>query len=95
MRRAAKKDATHNPIRDLLEANKWCVLDLSRCGDGIPDMAVSKPNFAALVEAKTGAAKLNAEQLAVKARWTGPYVVANSPEDALAQLEALFSRREI
>lgn len=91
VRRAAKKDTTHNPIRDLLCENGWSVLDLSRAGDGIPDMAVGKPGFCALVEAKTGAATLNEDQRKVKARFTGPMIVANSPEDALTQLESLYA----
>lgn len=90
MRRAAKKDTTHNSIGDHLRSLGWSVLDLSCCGNGIPDMAVGRKGFAALVEAKTGRAKLTTKEQAVKDRFDGPFIVANSPEDAEAQLNALY-----
>lgn len=90
MRRAAKKDASHNPIAEHLRDLGWSVLDLSRLGGGAPDMAVSRAGFSCLVECKSEGGKLNAEQLAVKERWQGPYIVAYSPEDALAQLAELM-----
>jgi hypothetical protein len=86
VRRAAKKDETHNPIAEHLRNLGWSVLDLSRLGGGAPDMAVSRPGFAALLECKSKGGKLNAEQEAVRARWQGPYVVAWTPEQAAAEL---------
>lgn len=94
MRRAAKKDANHETIADALRAAGYSVLDLSQAGNGIPDIAVGKPGFACLVECKDGdkppsARRLTPDQERVLAMWTGPAIVAISPADALAQLEAL------
>jgi hypothetical protein len=91
MRRAAKKDASHNPIADCLRNLGWSVLDLSRLGDGAPDMAVSRGGFCCLIECKSEGGKLNAEQAAVKDRWQAAYIVAYSPEDALTQLAELMT----
>ena len=95
MRRAAKKDANHNSIGDYLRSLGWSVLDLSSAGNGIPDMAVGKPGFAALVEVKDGskppsARRLTPDEARVRANWEGPYVLATSGEDAAAQLLMLW-----
>lgn len=94
MRRAARKDANHNSVADYLRALGWSVLDLSTAGNGIPDMAVSRPGFAALVEIKDGslcpsARALTEKEQKVKDNWEGPYVIALNPEDAAVQLLAL------
>lgn len=94
MRRAAKKDANHNSIADGLRAAGWSVLDLSHAGRGVPDMAVGKPGIAVLVECKDGSKppsdrKLTPAEQRVLEQWTGPYIVALSLEDAMAQLEYL------
>ena len=96
MRRAARKDANHKTVGDYLRSLGWSVLDLSHAGEGIPDYAVSKPNWAALVEVKDGAKvpsarKLTPAQLDVKKNWQGPYVVALDGPDAAAQLLCLFN----
>lgn len=97
-RRAAKKDANHNSIGDHLRSLGWSVLDLSKAGDGIPDMAVGKPGYAALVECKDGSKppskqRLTEDQQRIVNEWEGPYVVALSPEDAERQLEGLYLTR--
>lgn len=94
MRRAARKDANHNSIADHLRSLGWSVLDLSRLGDGAPDMAVGKPGFAAVIEVKDGSKspsdrKLTEDEERFRAGWEGPYVLALSPEDAAIQLEVL------
>jgi len=92
MRRAAKKDANHNEIADFLRKKGWSVLDLSRVGSGVPDMAVGKPGFAALVECKqekTAEAALKAltkDERKVYDEWEGPYVIAIDPEQADLEL---------
>lgn len=92
MRRAAKRDLSHHEIGDYLRAAKWSVLDLADHGDGVPDYAVSVPDFAALVECKppgpASSRKLTPKEQAVRDRWQGPYVIAQSGEEALAELEA-------
>jgi hypothetical protein len=92
VRRAARRDANHVEVGDFLRAHGWSVLDLADCGDGVPDYAVSKEKFAALVEVKDGSLSPSKRQLTpkeqqVKDGWQGPYVIALDPEDALAKLE--------
>lgn len=95
MRRAARKDANHNSIGDHLRSLGWSVLDLSRVGDGCPDMAAGKPGLAVLVEIKDGSKcasdrQLTKDQKKFRAGWEGPYIVALSPLDAERQLEDLY-----
>ena len=96
VRRAARKDANHQSVSDYLSALGWSVLDLSRAGFGVPDLAVSKPGFCCLVEVKDGTKppserKLTPEQQEIRARWQGPYVIALSGEDAALQLLCLLN----
>lgn len=95
--RGKRKDANHNEISDFLRGVGWSVLDLSALGRGIPDLAVGRPGFAALVEVKDGAKRPSARRLTpaenhVRAVWTGPYVIATSPQDAAEQLLALWRK---
>ena len=94
MRRAAKRDATHKSIGDYLRGLGWSVLDLADHGDGVPDYAVGRPGFAALVECKPegppSARKLTEKEQKVRDRWEGPYVIAQSGEEAAAQLVMLW-----
>lgn len=94
MRRAAKRDATHQSIGDYLRGLGWSVLDLADHGDGVPDYAVGRPGFAALVECKpvgpASARKLTEKEQKVKDNWDGPYVVAQSGEEAAVQLLMLW-----
>lgn len=94
--RAKRKDSNHVEIGDGLRAHRWSVLDLAQYGVSV-DYAVSKPGFACLVEVKDGnkppsARKLTDEEQKLRDRWEGPYVVAISLLDALAQLEALYEQ---
>jgi len=91
LRRAARRDANHQEVGDFLRKAGWSVLDLADAGDGVPDYAVAKHNFAALLEVKDGKKPPSARQLtpkeqAVRDSWQGPYIVALSGEDALAKL---------
>ena len=89
MRRAAKKDLTHDSIADGLREDGWSVMELHQAGGGIPDLAIGKPGIAVFVECKSGAEKkLTKDQIRVKNNWTGPYIVAISLEDAREQLRA-------
>ncbi len=94
MRRAAKKDLNHNDIAGHLRSIGWSVLDLSAAGGGVPDMAIGRlgrQGQAALVEVKRNdKAKLTEREQWIKDRWEGPYLIVTSPEDAQAQLAALF-----
>jgi hypothetical protein len=91
VRRAARRDANHQEVGDYLRDLGWSVLDLADCGDGVPDYAVAKDGFAALVEVKDGskvpsARKLTEKEQKVKDGWQGPYIVALSGEDAAVKL---------
>jgi hypothetical protein len=95
VRRAARRDANHQSVGDHLRKLGWSVLDLADAGDGVPDLAVAMPGFAALVEIKDGskppsARKLTPKEQKVKDNWQGPYVVALSGEDAAVQLLCLW-----
>jgi hypothetical protein len=95
MRRAARRDANHRTVGDYLRALGWSVLDLADAGDGVPDYAVGKPGFAALVEVKDGAKppsarKLTEKEQRVRDDWQGPYVIALDGPDAATQLLWLF-----
>lgn len=95
MRRAARKDANHQSVGDYLRNLGWSVLDLSHAGEGVPDYAVSKDRFAALLEVKDGnkapsERKLTPAQEKVRENWQGHYVIALSGEDAAVQLLCLM-----
>lgn len=91
MRRAAKRDVNHQEVGDYLRAQGWSVLDLASAGFGIPDYAVSKPGFAALLEVKRPDGSPSQRELTpmekeVRARWQGPYIIAFSGEQAHVEL---------
>jgi hypothetical protein len=93
--RAKRRDANHKDIGDHLRSLGWSVLDLADCGDGVPDLAVSKDRFACLVECKDGSKppserRLTPAQEKVRASWQAAFIVALSPEDAEMQLIALM-----
>lgn len=94
--RARKKDANHADVSDYLRGLGWSVLDLASHGVSV-DLAVGRPGFAALVEIKSDpkithrpAGELTIEEQKLKDNWDGPYVLAESPQDAAAQLLALW-----
>lgn len=96
MRRAARRDANHKDVGDYLRNLGWSVLDLADAGDGVPDYAVGKPGFAALIEVKDGskppsARKLTEKEQKVRDGWQGPYVIALDGPDAEAQLLCLMN----
>lgn len=95
MRRAARRDANHRSVIEYLRDLGWSVLDIADAGDGVPDLAVSRGNFACLVEIKDGAKPkskraLTPKEQQVKDGWQGPYVIALDGEDAAAQLLCLM-----
>ena len=86
MRRAAKKDLNHNDVADHLRGRGWSWEDCHRHGDGFPDGIAGRPGFAALVEVKGRGQKLTPKEAKFAERWTGPYIVAYSGEDAELKL---------
>ena len=89
MRRAAKKDMNHNDIAEALIEAGCSVLDLSRVGNGCPDMLVGVRSENILLEVKRPkakgqtAGKLEKTQEAFFALWRGTVYAVHSPEEAL------------
>lgn len=87
MRRAARVDGNHKSIVEALRRVGCRVLDLSRVGDGCPDLLVSLPQRGRvpelmLMEVKTSRGKMNAAQRIFEADgW--PVFVVRSVDDAL------------
>ncbi|MDR5728308.1 MAG: hypothetical protein RB191_12845 [Terriglobia bacterium] len=107
MRYNLKKDKTHRGIARELTAHGFSVLDLSRVGEGCPDMLISKYNVAALLEAKTpelskrtgtplqaAVGKLEQSQKDFASLWKGPIIVAYSASEAIHEFRMLLKRRE-
>lgn len=86
MRRAAKKDGNHNEIADHLRNLGWSVLDLSRAHFGVPDLAVGRPGFAALVEVKRRGEKLTEMEESVRQKWDAPYFIAYDKDQIAGEL---------
>jgi hypothetical protein len=88
--RAKRRDVNHVSVGDYLRALGWSVLDIADHGDGVPDYAVSREGYSALVEVKRpgprSARKLTEKEQAVKDAWQGGYVIAQSGEEAAAEL---------
>lgn len=91
--RARRKDCNHGSVGDYLRNLGWSVLDLAQYGMSI-DYAVSKDGYAALVEVKrpgpASARKLTEAEEKIRADWQGGYVVAQSGEEAAAELLILM-----
>ena len=96
MRRAAKTDANHGEIVKALRDAGCGVLDLSKVGNGCPDLLVHPPSFpaarmAVLMEIKDGAKpasarKLTKDQEKFHAGWKGWLIIVTSPAEALAAM---------
>lgn len=82
MRRAARVDGNHAEIVDALRRVGCAVLDLSRVGDGCPDLLVRAPGRGdlLLMEVKAAKGKLNARQRDFEAHGWGVFVVRTVPE---------------
>lgn len=95
--RGFKKDGNHKSVGDHLRALGWSVLDLAQYGMSI-DYAVSRrdgdDSFCALVEVKPpgppSARKLTEKEQKIKDDWQGGYVIAQSGEEAAAELLMLW-----
>jgi len=93
MRRAARVDANHSEIVQGLRKAGCSVLDLSRVGQGCPDICVGFGGINLLMEIKDGAKspsarKLTADEVKFHRGWSGAVTVVNSLEDAIKQINA-------
>lgn len=87
MRRRARVDGNHAEIVKALRAIGASVQDLSRVGDGCPDLAVGYHGKTILLECKDGskppsARDLTADQKLWFAKWAGAASVVYTPEEA-------------
>jgi len=82
MRRAARTDANHAAIRDLLVRCGCSVQSLAAVGKGVPDLLVGRFRRTYLVEVKTDRGELTDDQALWHARWRGQIVVLRSVMDA-------------
>lgn len=95
MRRAARVDDNHAAVADYLVSMGWSVISTAGLGKGVPDLVAGRPGFAAWIEVKDGskpksARKLTPAQAKFAERWTGPYILATSPQDALDQIVGMW-----
>ena len=87
MRRAAKVDGNHAAIVKALRKIGAKVTDLSRVGDGVPDILVFFRGRTSLVEIKIPGGKLNERQIEWHAEHEGYMVfVVTSAEEAIAAI---------
>jgi hypothetical protein len=91
--RWAKVDTNHSDVVAALRGAGWHVRSTATIGLGFPDLIAAKDRFNVLVEVKNGSlAKLTRDQVVFHSEWPGPLVVATGPEDAVAQLQCLYSK---
>ena len=55
MRRKARTDANHTEIVQAMRSCGWTVFDMSRAGNGFPDVLAARRGIVKLVEIKDGA----------------------------------------
>ena len=84
MRFRAKVDRNHAEIVKALRAAGRRVLDLSRVGQGCPDILVGWGGHQVLMEIKADKGKLTPQQEAFRASWPCPVVIVRSVGEALA-----------
>lgn len=87
MRRAARTDANHAAIVKRLRAIGATVQDLSKVGDGCPDLAVGYHGVNLFIEIKDGtkkpsARKLTTDQVTWHESWRGQCAVVESADEA-------------
>jgi len=80
---ARKVDTNQGDIVAALEKIGCSVLDLSRVGQGCPDLLVGRADKCYLLEVKSGKAKLNEKQVEFHEDWRGNIAVVRSPEEAI------------
>lgn len=96
MRRAAKVDGNHAEIVNALRQAGVGVCDLSRAGEGVPDLLASYRNRWFLLEVKNGKnppskRRLRPKQEEWQAAHHAPVHVVNSVDEALEAVGAIHS----
>jgi hypothetical protein len=80
---AAKVDGNHQEIVKSLRQLGWSVLDLSRVGQGCPDLLIAKRGRTLLAEVKTPTGRLGPPQRAFLKQWNGCHCVLRSLDDVM------------
>jgi hypothetical protein len=78
-----RKDANHAEITRVLEQIGCAVADLSRVGEGCPDLLVSRDGEQVLAEIKTERGKPTKPQLNFFGRWQGEIRTVRNVDDAI------------
>lgn len=92
---AKRVDNNHAEVRDGLRAAGYNVLDLSKAGQGVPDvLAVAKCGASVFMEIKQVGCKLTEAERVFHQTYTGLCYVVFSLEDALEKLEAIDARHK-
>lgn len=86
MRRAARTDTNHAEIVQALRQVGAEVLDLSRMGNGCPDLLVNFRGLMSLMEIKAETGEMTDDQLEFSLRW--PFDVVRSVDEALRAIGA-------
>jgi hypothetical protein len=100
VRFAKRVDDNHAEIRDGLRAAGYPVLDLSSCGNGIPDLSVLvAPDVSLFLEVKDGKKAKSAQKLTDKEEifmqhWAKHTRVVNSLEAALEAVKVVITEME-
>lgn len=94
MRRAARTDANHAEVVKRLRELGCTVQDLSRVGEGVPDLLVGVRGRNMLVEIKDGSKppsrrKLTPDQERWHRRWLGPIRIVETLDDCLQLVKEL------
>lgn len=94
MRRAARTDANHSKVVKALRRVGASVQDLSRVGDGCPDLLVGFRQRTFVLAVKDGAKnesdrKLTSEQVRWHQSWQGQKAIVLSEEEALKAIGAI------
>jgi hypothetical protein len=94
MRRAARVDGNHGEIIDTLRKAGCTVLDMSRLGNGAPDIALGYGGLTMMAEIKDGSKSPSKRRLTPDEQkwadmWTGGCALILSPSDALEAANTL------
>jgi hypothetical protein len=79
---ARRVDFNHAVVKKAFKQMGCSVADLSRVGDGVPDLLVSILGVNVLVEVKSDGGVLNKKQIEFCKTWKGPLAVVKSVKGA-------------
>jgi len=86
MRRAARIDSNHAEIVAALRKCGASVINLSRVGEGCPDLLVGMLGRNVLLEVKAEKGRVRPNQQALIATWPGEAYIVRSVDEALAAI---------